>query len=96
MTEIKVRVQYFALYRDIAGIDSEIWTLPKNAMLGKLMLLIADKYGDEMRRQLFDANGVAWDTLILAVNNDAIALPQGDCELQDGDLLRLLFPVVGG
>jgi len=96
MVKITVKVKYYSLYSDIIGIDSEYLEIPEHSYLGSFLRSLVDEYGDKLGKLLFDKFGEPWDILIIAVNNDSVSLPDTDRELMDGDIVRLLSPVVGG
>jgi len=96
MVKITVKVKYYGLYRVITGIDSEYLEIPEHSYLGSFLSNLIDKYGDKLGKLLFDEFGEPWNILIIAVNNDSVSLPDTDRELRDGDIVRLLSPVVGG
>lgn len=96
MRTIKVKVYYYGLYSVVTGIDAEKLEIPEHTHLRSFIYKLVDKYGDSLGKLLFDEFNEPWDDLIIAVNDDSIFLPSNDCELMDGDVVRLLYPIVGG
>jgi molybdopterin converting factor small subunit len=84
MVGMNVRILFFALYRDWAGTDELVLTLPAGATAGAAVTAARD-----------GLPGLAAlpDRPVVALNSVYSAL---DAPLRDGDELALLPPVAGG
>jgi molybdopterin converting factor subunit 1 len=81
---VRIRLLFFAFYRDLAGAAELSYELPHGSTGASLVMLLRAR-GDGLAR--LPARPV------IAVNQEYTAL---DCELQDGDEVALLPPVAGG
>ena len=80
---LRIHVRFFALYKELAGLDEEEYTLNSGSKVEDLINLVAEKHGN-----MKDLKGV-----LVAINN---AFCEPDAELKDGDVVALLPPVSGG
>ena len=87
-----VKVKLFATLREIAGtreLDVEAKTL------GEVLEKIAEKFGEDMRKLLFDERGGANKALIFVLNGERVRA-RPELELGRGDVLAIFPPVAGG
>ena len=81
---MQLTVLYFATLRDRTGRKEEQLTLPENARVSDLLLLLEDRYADL---------AAALPSTLVSINRE-YAFP--DDSLQDGDEVALFPPVSGG
>ena len=80
---MRVRVIYFAAYRDLTGVAGEGVQLPEGAKVEELVEAVKGLHGapDE------------WGNVVVAVNGE---FAEGALVLREGDLVALFPPVSGG
>jgi MoaD family protein len=81
---LRIRVKFFASYRDITGRSEEILDLSEGASVSALLGLLREKY---------PKIGSLTDTIIASVNK---RYAKEDVVLKEGDEVALLPPVSGG
>ena len=87
---MKVRVKYFARFRELAGASEEIVELPDGAKIKDLIEIIKErhpKFRDEVFEQSEDAD------VNVSRNGSYVSF---DEELKDGDVVALFPPASGG
>lgn len=96
MTIMKVKVLYFANFKDITGKDSELLELSQNTVEG-LISKILSKY-ESIKSLIWDNNKKGMITNISLVINDQIIQERekDKLELNDGDKIAFLLPFSGG
>ena len=80
---MRVKVLFFAIYRDLAGADDLDLELPQGATVGQLIETVIDRLGADL----------AAGNLAVAVNQEYVH--EGPV-LNDGDEVALIPPVAGG
>jgi MoaD family protein len=81
---MKIRVRYWSWFRDLAGLETEEYTLPDGATLGDLLEQVRQQHPkfEEARKSTLTAVGVEY---------------QGpEYHLNEGDEVSLFPPVQGG
>lgn len=93
---MKVKVLYFANFKDITGKDSELLELSQNTVEG-LISKILSKY-ESIKSLIWDNNKKGMITNISLVINDQIIQERekDKLELNDGDKIAFLLPFSGG
>lgn len=81
---LKIKVRFFALYRERAGMAESVHTIPAGSSLHHLITLIRQRH----------PNLAPSETAIVAAVNTEYA--QDDTILYDGDVVALIPPVSGG
>lgn len=80
---MRVKVLFFAIYRDFAGADDLDLELPQGATVGQLIETVIDRLGADL----------AAGNLAVAVNQEYV---HEGTVLNDGDEVALIPPVAGG
>jgi molybdopterin synthase sulfur carrier subunit len=89
-----MKVQYFALLRDVTGRKEEDWREPE-ATLGDLLRALAARYGPGFERWVLK-NGELWNLVLILINGrDVRQLQRLDTPLAPNDTV-VIFPPVGG
>ena len=89
-----MKVQYFALLRDVTGKREEEWHQPE-ATVGDLMRDLVTKYGHAFERWVMK-DGDLWNLVIILVNGrDVRQMRRFDTPLAPDDTF-VIFPPVGG
>lgn len=89
-----MKVQYFALLRDVTGKKEEDWHEPE-ATVGELLRALVRRYGRTFERWVLK-DGDLWDLVIVLVNGrDVRNLQRFDTPLAPDDTV-VIFPPVGG
>jgi MoaD family protein len=93
---MKLRVQYTAQLRTIAGRSEEEIELPEGSSLATLLgRLAADR--NELASHLITPSGEGRPSLLVVINGQATAVRAADAiPLQHGDVVMLLPPIAGG
>lgn len=87
---MRVKVRYFARFRDIAGISEEEFDVPDNARIKDLIELIKEKH-PRFNDEIFEQNEEA--DVNVSRNGSYVNF---DEELREGDIVALFPPVSGG
>ncbi len=95
---MRVRVNYFGLYRMEFSKRSEDVQLSKKARLYDLLQYLAEKYGDKFRVHVFDSsNGDVKEDVLLSVNSMPSRQLNGlETELNNGDEVAFMPLFSGG
>jgi molybdopterin synthase sulfur carrier subunit len=94
---VKVEVRYFAMLREIAGKRGETVSLLPNSSVMDLINLLVERYSDEFKGYIYDAENQVRNYLSYLLNGFNVNSLDGfDTKLNDGDQLSLLPPVSGG
>jgi molybdopterin converting factor small subunit len=94
---MKVRVQYTAQMRLVAGTGDEQIDLPDNSNLSAVLSRLADRWGTEGAAHLLAQDGQPLRSLLIVVNDAAI--PGTDIaqkKLEDNDVITFFPPIAGG
>jgi len=87
---VRVKVRYFARFRDIAGVSEEEFDIPNNAKVKDLIELIKKKH-PKFNDEIFEQNEEA--DVNVSKNGRYVDF---DEELREGDIIALFPPVSGG
>jgi molybdopterin synthase sulfur carrier subunit len=81
---MKVKVLYFALYRELAGLSEEIIELDDGSTTESMRILIKNNHPDLMDQ---------WPMAIISVNKE---YSKNEVTLNDGDEVAIFPPISGG
>lgn len=87
---MRIRVRYFARFRNVAGVSEEEYEVPKGTKVRGLVNLIKKKH-PKFRDELFEQSE---DADVNISRNGKYA--DFEEELEDGDIVALFPPVSGG
>jgi len=90
-----VKIEFYANLRDIVGkseIEKEL-TLPVS--LADTLLELAEKYGNEMRELLLNADDTISNNIMVIVNGCQVNKAE-TIYLSDSDEMSILLPLAGG
>ena len=88
---IRVQVNFFSNVRALTGEPGSTLELPEGSSVRDLLIIVAARYGDELREYLFTDEG-GLDSL----NGRGVGVLDGlDTTLNDGDRVAIL-PTIGG
>ncbi len=94
---MKLRVEYTAQLRTVAGRPADEIELPPGSRLTDLFRHLAERLGDGGAAHLFASDGHASRSLLIVVNGvAALARESAHRELEPGDTVLLLPPIAGG
>lgn len=98
MVELKIKIQYFAIVREIVGRRQEILDLDPDMTVIDLLELLATRYGEKFRQYIFDPNTrKPKPYLQFLVNEESIAGLEGfSTTLSDNSTFAIIPPVGGG
>ena len=93
---MRVKVLYFAEFKEITGKDSEEYELTFNTLRGLIDLIIEKYY--KMRDLIWDKKiDFIKNDISVIINNKAIYGQEIlSTPLKNGDIIAFLFPVFGG
>jgi molybdopterin converting factor small subunit len=94
---MRLRVQYTAQLRTAAGRSEDEVDLPEGSNLAELLVHVASVLGREAVGYVLTSDGQLQPSLLVAVNNGAIATHEArDVLVNSGDVVMLLPPIAGG
>lgn len=90
---MNVTVRYAAQAGAAAGTASERVDLSGAPTVGDLLVRLAERHGDALRRLLVDGDGRPQESLLLVVGDEQV---RSGRPLKDGDVIDILTPISGG
>lgn len=95
---MKVRVQYFAIVRELTHQREEILDVDEKTTVLEVLRALAKKHGEEFRKYVFDpGTGNPRPYIQFLVNEDLISTLNGlSTVLAEGAILAIIPPVGGG
>jgi molybdopterin synthase sulfur carrier subunit len=93
---MKVKVKFFALLREAAGIKELEEELEEGATVRGLLKRLGDKLPKRFRELIFEGQDVSKNVIILVNRRGIKELDGLETKLRDGDEVALLPPVSGG
>lgn len=95
---MKVRVQYFAIVRELTNHREEILDVDEKTTVLDVLKTLARKHGEEFRKYVFDPEtGNPRPYIQVLVNEDSISTLNGlSTVLAEGTILAIIPPVGGG
>ena len=92
---MKVKVKFFAAFRELFGISEKEVKLNSKASVRDLLDALCDS--NECRKKLFDeAGGIRRDVKMLRKGKHVQLLDELDSRLEDGDVISMFPPMFGG
>jgi len=92
---VRIRIIFSAQARTAAGCSETSLEFSAPLTVTQALELVAQKYGDALRRIVLDEFGTVQASVMLFVNDEQI-LNDNACELHDGDVLTVMPPISGG
>jgi molybdopterin synthase sulfur carrier subunit len=90
---MKIRIKFFAYFRELfQGKERDI-ELEKGATVGGLLTLLC--HSDEQRKEIFDGNALKSAVVVMRNGTHIHSLNGLKTEMNDGDTIAL-FPLIGG
>jgi len=94
---LKVQIRFIATLRHLLGVKSVDLEIPCPMKLLEVLNLLAEKYGEKLRKAIFDENGKVKNEFLILVNDAEISVLNGlNTEISDGDVITLLPTIHGG
>jgi MoaD family protein len=90
---MRISVQYLAQLRHAAGVNEEQIELARPCQVRDLLLQVAQRHGDAVKRLLLDSSGAVHPAILIFVNDEQVDLPE---IIRDGDRVTFLSPIAGG
>ncbi|AHF81178.1 ubiquitin-like small modifier protein 1 [Thermococcus paralvinellae] len=87
---MKIKVKYFARFRELAGVSEEIIELPNGSRVSDLIEIIKERH-PKFKNEVFAQNEDA--DVNVSRNGSYVSF---DEELKDGDVVALFPPASGG
>ena len=88
-----MRTLYFARLRELTGREAEEFDVPEGSRCIDVVWAIAERYGEDLRRYLFDESGSLRRSFAIALNGER-ATPEA--EVREGDTVVVIPPISGG
>jgi len=88
-----VKTFYFARLRELTGKEAEEFDVPEGSRCIDVVRAIAERYGEDLRRYLFDESGSLRRSFAIALNGER-ATPEA--EVREGDTVVVIPPISGG
>ena len=92
---MQVTVEYAAQVKQAAGVGSETVELDEGSSVRDLILRVADRHGDPLRRVILGGDGNPHPSILLFVDDNQIRWDSTE-PLRDANVVTLLSPVSGG
>lgn len=93
---IRVEVSYFSNVRALTGESGSTLEVPEGSSVHDLLIIVAARYGDELREYLFTDEGGLHSHVVVILNGKGVGVLDGlDTALDDGDRVAIL-PSIGG
>lgn len=89
---MKIKVLYFGNFRQITGVKQKAYNIKEPASLYDLIAYLIEKYGVSFRDVVKNTPGLR----ILINGRENIILDGMNTALEDGNIVVILPPVVGG
>ncbi|MEM1524537.1 MAG: ubiquitin-like small modifier protein 1 [Nitrososphaerales archaeon] len=95
---MRVLIKAFATLREILGSTGQIQLeLKDNINVNTLLNILAEKYGEQFTRYIFNEKGELNPFVKIFINGRNIEFLKGlETELKNGDVITLIPPVAGG
>jgi len=94
---MRLRVQYTAQLRAVAGRSEDELDLPEGSTLAEVLVHVATEVCRDAAGHLLTPGGGLQPSLLVAVNNRAISTREaGAVPVSAGDVVMLLPPIAGG
>jgi MoaD family protein len=90
---LKVKTLYFARLRELTGREAEELDVTEGSRCIDVVRAIAERYGEGLRRYLFDESGALRRSFAIALNGERAA---PETEVRDGDTVVVIPPISGG
>jgi molybdopterin synthase sulfur carrier subunit len=90
---MKIRIKYFAYFREVFQDKERDVELEKGTTVGELLRLLC--HSDEQRKEIFDGNSLKPAIVVMRNGTHIHSLNGLMTEMNDGDTLAL-FPLMGG
>ena len=93
---IRVDVSFFSNVRALTGESGLTLELPDRSSVHDLLIIVAARYGDELREYLFTDEGGLHAHVVVILNGRGVGVLDGlGTTLNDGDRVAIL-PSIGG
>ena len=93
---ILVEVSYFSNVRALTGESESTLELPDRSSVHDLLIIVAARYGDELREYLLNDERGLHPHVVVILNGRGVGVLDGlDTALNDGDRVTIL-PSIGG
>lgn len=93
---IRVEVSYFSNVRALTGESGSTLELPERSSVRDLLIVVAARYGDELKGYLFTDDGGLHSHVVIILNGRGVGVLDGlETALNDGDRVAIL-PSIGG
>jgi MoaD family protein len=90
---LRVRTLYFARLRELTGREAEELDVLEGSRCIDVVRAIAERYGEDLRRYLFDESGSLRRSFAIALNGERAA---PEAEVREGDTVVVIPPISGG
>ena len=92
---MSIKVNLFANLRQIAGEKQVAFDAEPGMCVSKLVEKLCERYGQDARNLLLNADGQLWDSIMIIINQETVSKGE-DVPLSAGDEVSLLLPIAGG
>jgi molybdopterin converting factor small subunit len=92
---MKIRVEYVAQIKDVAGRPGEVLEVPADTSVLDLLRSVARTRGERLRGLLLDAAGGLRPSALVFVGDEQFEAGQPQ-PLRDGDTVTIMSPLAGG
>ncbi len=94
---IRVQVNFFSNVRALTGEPGSTLELPEGSSVHDMLIVVAARYGDELREYLFTDEGGLHSHVVVILNGRGVGVLDGlDSALNDGDRVAILSSIGGG
>ncbi|UCH31518.1 MAG: MoaD family protein [Candidatus Bathyarchaeota archaeon] len=90
----RIRVQFFAMFREIVGKREILQSMPSQPTLKEVLKKLAEKYGKDFEETINKTTGQVDVNTLVMLNGRNIR--ETDVKLKDNDLIIITVPAGGG
>jgi len=94
---MNIRVQYYALIREVVQKEEEGIVLTENSSLHDLLELLVKEHGEDFKDLFFEKNGDVAHRILIFIDGSEVDLAKDEnMRLENGSKVQFFQPIGGG